>query len=183
MWKNTTYSFIYRKSFWHHKEHFWSERFFSSNNFRQFARTKLPFLYFFLSLPPSLNHTYHISGNHKDRSQLELTEDLANIKPSDCARIWWICLLCFIERIEKEYNIGPNLSSVLPIWRILIITFGRVSALCLNERIVATEQMIMIRIERRNMACSTLSRLDILGTRQLLIWKPTNIDKCKLERS
>lgn len=48
-------------------------------------------------------------------------------------------------------------------------TFGRVSALCLKERMVTTEQMIMIRIERRNMAWSTVSLLDILGTRQLLI--------------
>ena len=70
-----------------------------------------------------------------------------------------------------------HLSFVLPIWRILIITLGRVSALCLKERMVATEQMIMIRMERRKMAWRTVSRLDILGTRQLLIWKPTNITK------
>ena len=48
-------------------------------------------------------------------------------------------------------------------------TLGRVSALCLNERMVATEQMIMIRMERRNIMWRTESLLEMLGTRQLLI--------------
>ena len=49
-------------------------------------------------------------------------------------------------------------------------TLGRVSA-CLKERMVATEQMIMIRMEVRNTECSTRSLAEMLGTRQLLIWR------------
>ena len=47
-------------------------------------------------------------------------------------------------------------------------TLGRVSA-CLKERMVATEQMIMMRMEVRNTECSTRSLAEMLGTRQLLI--------------
>ena len=47
-------------------------------------------------------------------------------------------------------------------------TLGRVSA-CLNERMVATEQTIITRMESRNTECSTRSLLEMLGTRQLLI--------------
>ena len=49
-------------------------------------------------------------------------------------------------------------------------TLGRVSA-CLKERMVATEQMIMMRMEVRNTECSTRSLAEMLGTRQLLIWR------------
>ena len=88
------------------------------------------------------------------------------------------CVSCVLYREYKEgIQYWTYLSFVLPIWRILIITLGRVSALCLKESMVATEQTIMMRIERRKMAWSTLSRLEILGTRQLLIWKQTNINK------
>ena len=83
----------------------------------------------------------------------------------------------FYTEYREGIQYWTYLSDVLPIWRILIITFGRVSALCLKERMVTTEQMIMIRIERRNMAWSTVSLLDILGTRQLLICKQTDISK------
>ena len=48
------------------------------------------------------------------------------------------------------------------------ITLGRVSA-CLKERMVATEQMIMIKIDMRNTKWRILSLLVMLGTRQLLI--------------
>ena len=48
-------------------------------------------------------------------------------------------------------------------------TLGRVSALCLKERMVTTEQMIMMRMERRNIMWRTESLVEMLGTRQLLI--------------
>ena len=48
-------------------------------------------------------------------------------------------------------------------------TLGSVSALCLNERMVATEQMIMIRMDSKNTMWSTESLLEMLGTLQLLI--------------
>ena len=53
---------------------------------------------------------------------------------------------------------------------------GRLSA-CLKERIVAMEQMIMIRIDIKNTECKILSFLLMLGTRQLLICKERNEDK------
>ena len=53
------------------------------------------------------------------------------------------------------------------------LTFGSVSA-CLKERMVATEQTIITRMERRNTECSTRSLLEMLGTRQLLIWAICN---------
>ena len=56
---------------------------------------------------------------------------------------------------------------------VIWLTLGRVSA-CLNERIVATEQMIMIKIDLKNTECNTLSLLLMLGTRQLLIWNETS---------
>ena len=62
-------------------------------------------------------------------------------------------------------------------------TLGRVSA-CLKERMVATEQMIMMRMEVRNTECSTRSLAEMLGTRQLLIWSGISVDiLCYLDQN
>ena len=78
--------------------------------------------------------------------------------------------------LEDSSVSGPTWEE--EIWRHLVInmtnlTFGRVSA-CLKERMVATEQTIITRMERRNTECSTRSLLEMLGTRQLLIWAICN---------
>ena len=160
------------RKIWHHKEHLWSKPFFPLKYFLPICWNQI--ILFVLFFCPSLS-PWRTPIPRTTRTDLNSSW----VKTLPILNHWLFrghdgCVSCVLYREYKEgIQYWTYLSFVLPIWRILIITLGRVSALCLKESMVATEQTIMMRIERRKMAWSTLSRLEILGTLQLLIWKQT----------